>query len=99
MTPNETHLLGPFIGHVTDSKAKIWLQLCDLGPGETRLVPVTLHEQSVDAPVSQSGTISVSDYDLGVGVVTFDGLEPDTAYYYRLWQDSEQKTRLDSQGL
>src|SRR2546421_12728695 len=99
MIQAETNLLGPFIGHVTDSKATIWLQLCDLGPGGARSVPVTLHEQIVDAPVSQTGTINVSDYDLGVGLVTFEGLKADTTYYHRLWQDSEQKARLDLQGL
>ena len=64
MTPNETHLLGPFIGDVTNSKATIWLQLCNLGPGEIRSVPVTLHEQIVDAPFSHTGTLNASDYDL-----------------------------------
>src|SRR6266849_8082795 len=96
---DETHLLSPFIGHVTNTKATIWLQLCNLGPGENRSVLVTLHEQSVDAPVSLTGTIDVSDYDLGVGLGTFEGLKPDTIYYYRLWQDNEQRTRLDLQGL
>src|SRR3982074_1412159 len=99
MIHTDTHLLGPFIGYVTNSKATIWLQLCNLGPGEIRSVPVTLHEQSADAPVSQSGAISVSDYDLGVGLVTFEGLKPDTIYHYRLWQDREQKSRFDLQGL
>lgn len=99
MGHDETNLLGPFIGYVTDSRATIWLQLCDLAAGEVRTVPITLHELSVDALVSQAGALEISDANLGVGVVSFDALTPDTVYYYRLWQDPGRTRSLDLQGL
>jgi hypothetical protein len=47
MPPNDSQLLGPFIGNVTASTATIWLQIPNLVKDEVRSVFVTLHEGAV----------------------------------------------------
>ena len=99
MPPTDSHLLGPFIGNVTASTATIWLQIPNLVKDETRTVFVTLHEGAVDAQAALAGVINATYDALNVGIVRFDGLKPDTVYFYKLWTDAEHKAALDTNGL
>ena len=99
MLPTESHVLGPFIGNVTASSATIWLQVFDLGKGEVRSVFVTLHEGAVNTPVSKAGEVTAAYDNLNVGIVKFDGLNPNTVYYYKLWEDVAHQTPLNTNGL
>ena len=99
MPPTESHLLGPFIGNVTATTATIWLQILELKEHEVRQVFITLHEGAVDALESRSGLINPTYDALNVGIVTFNGLEPNTVYFYKLWTDAEHKAALDTNGL
>ncbi|HVS81596.1 MAG TPA: hypothetical protein VHE60_07660 [Pyrinomonadaceae bacterium] len=47
MPPNDSQLLGPFIGNVNAFAATIWLQIPNLVKDEARSVFVTLHEGAV----------------------------------------------------
>ena len=99
MPPTDSHLLGPFIGNVTASTAAIWLQIPNLVKDETRTVFVTLHVGAVDAQAATAGVINATYDALNVGIVRFDGLKPDTVYFYKLWTDAEHKAALDTNGL
>ena len=99
MPPTDSHLLGPFIGNVTASTATIWIQIPNLVKDETRTVFVTLHEGAVDTQATMAGVINATYDALNVGVVRFDGLKPDTVYFYKLWTDAEHKAALDTNGL
>jgi phosphodiesterase/alkaline phosphatase D-like protein len=99
MPPTDSHLLGPFIGNVTASAATIWIQIPNLVKNETRTVFVTLHEGAVDTTAATAGVINATYDALNVGVVRFDGLKPDTVYFYQLWTDAEHKAALDTNGL
>jgi alkaline phosphatase D len=99
MVQYEPQLVGPFIGYVTDTAAKIWLQLTDLGLSETRSVNVTLHESVGDAITLRASASNVSQTTFGVGIVTFEGLRPDTLYYYRVWKDAANTSRIELNGL
>jgi len=99
MPPTDSHLLGPFIGNVTASAATIWIQIPNLAKDETRTVFVTLHEGAVDTLPTAAGVINATYDALNVGVVRFDGLKPDTVYFYKLWTDAEHKAALDTNGL
>lgn len=57
MSTKEPHILGPFIGYVTDSTATIWLHITDLEPEESRSVAITLHESAFDAAIIQASEI------------------------------------------
>src|SRR5437660_5348863 len=99
MPPKASQLLGPFIGNVTSSSAMIWLQSPHLAGGEIHTVFVTLHEAGASAPIEFARAAAAAYDNLNVGTVKFDGLEPDTVYYYKLWQDEERATPLDLNGL
>src|SRR5438552_18478614 len=99
MPPTDSHLLGPFIGNVTASGATIWLQILELKKDEVRQVFITLHEGAVDSLECGSGLINASYDKLNVGIVRFDGLKPDTVYFYKLWRDPEHKAAGDTNGL
>src|SRR5437588_4325413 len=98
-TPVKQTLLGPFLGYVTDTKATIVVQITDLTPSEVRSLFVTIHQTAVDAPTTQAAAINLSYESLGVGIVTFANLQPDTVYFYRLWSDSDHTVRADVHGL
>ena len=99
MLPTDSQLLGPFIGNVSASSATIWLQIPNLIKDETRTVFVTLHEGTVNAPVTTAGVINAAYDALNVGIIKFDALKPDTIYFYKLWTDAEHKTALPLNGL
>jgi phosphodiesterase/alkaline phosphatase D-like protein len=92
-------LLGPFIGHTTETETRIWLHLTDLSPGERRTVHVTLHPGRPDARTVQRLQLVVAEEECGVGVLTISELEPDTLYIYRLWWDESGLAPVDLQGL
>ena len=95
----KSQLLGPFIGNVSTDAATIWLQIVTLAEGEVRQVFVTLHKGDTGAPVAAAGVIN-AEYDaLKVGTVRLDGLEPDTIYYYKLWDDATYTKATDTNGL
>jgi alkaline phosphatase D len=99
MPPTDSHLLGPFIGNVTASTTTIWLQILDLKEHEARWVFVTLHEGVVRAPIFKAGEVEAAYDNFNIGIVRFDGLNPDTVYYYKLWEDAEHKMALNTNGL
>ena len=92
-------LLGPFLGHTTDTEALLWLHMADLKPGERRTLYVTVHPGSATARAVHKLPWVLSEEDCGVGVVTVSGLEPDTLYVYRVWWDESCLAPLDLQGL
>lgn len=92
-------LLGPFIGHTTETETRIWLHLADLSPGERRTVHVTVHPERPTARAVQRHQLVVSEEECGVGVLPLSGLEPDTHYVYRLWWDESGLAPVDLQGL
>ena len=63
-------LLGPFIGHTTETEARIWLHVADLKPGERRTLHLTLHPGRPNARAVQRLPLVVSEEDCGVGVVS-----------------------------
>jgi alkaline phosphatase D len=95
----DCQLLGPFLGHVTETQARLWVQLTNLEPGERRTLYVTLHAERPSTRVLQRLPLSISEEELGVGVATVEGLEPDTLYFYRLWRDESGLASLDLEGL
>src|SRR4051812_17242623 len=80
-------MLGPFLGHVTDRTAKIWLQL-DLAEAEvSRTVYLTVSTDGT-APADQPRHAMVlSQETFGAQSISITGLNPDTLYFYRLWED------------
>ena len=99
MSQVESPLLGPFVGHVTDTRATLWLHAPGLAQGAARLVHVTLHKSSVEAPPSAGGVLELAYERLNVGTVTCEQLEPDTVYFYRLWQDAGHTAAVETPGL
>lgn len=92
-------LLGPFIGHTTDTETRLWVHMADLKPGERRTLYVTVHLGLSSARALQRLPLVLSEEDCGVGTVTVSGLEPDTLYAYRLWWDESALAAVDLEGL
>ncbi|MFL5348584.1 MAG: alkaline phosphatase D family protein [Hyalangium sp.] len=92
-------LLGPFLGHTTDTETLLWLHMADLKPGERRTLYVTVHPGDASARAVHKLPLILSEEDCGVGVITLSGLEPDTLYVYRVWWDESCLAPLDLQGL
>ncbi|MDY7226090.1 alkaline phosphatase D family protein [Hyalangium rubrum] len=92
-------LLGPFLGHITDTEARIWLHMADLKPGERRTLLVTVHPERHTARAIRRLPLVVSEAECGVGVLTLEGLEPDTLYAYRIWSDMDGLAPVDLNGL
>ncbi|WP_224249271.1 alkaline phosphatase D family protein [Hyalangium gracile] len=92
-------LLGPFLGHTTDTETRIWVHMADLKPGERRTLYVTLHSGRSNTRVLQRLPLVLSEEECGVGVAAISGLEPDTLYAYRLWWDDSGLAAVDLRGL
>jgi hypothetical protein len=113
----KTLFLGPFVGDITDSSVKIWLNIREAAL-EDQNIYVTLQplkqaprneaervarEQNKQAIVvdlnetaaARDGVIHCLRNDLGTGVVTIDGLNPNTQYSYELWEDADHTIRLN----
>lgn len=75
-------MLGPFLGLVTTSTIKIWLQI-ENGPTE---LWVTAHPDKLDAePDGESAKLVFDKVRLFTDCVELKKLSPDTLYYYRFW--------------
>jgi hypothetical protein len=95
----DCRLLGPFLGHTTDTETRVWLHMADLRPGERRTLYLTLHPGRATQRAVQKVPLILSEEDCGVGVAVLEGLEPDTLYVYRLWWDESCLAPIDLQGL
>ena len=92
-------LLGPCLGHTTDTEARIWLHMSDLKPGERRTLHVSVHPERLTARAVRRVPLVLSEEECGVGVITLEGLEPDTLYAYRLWWDEAGLAPVELNGL
>lgn len=81
-------ILGPFIGHTTDTTTKIWLRKKSGGEAF-----VTLFEKG--QPVGPAKTLSFTKERLWAAMAPFDGLKPDTEYTYKIAEDREGTKPLD----
>ncbi|MES2309507.1 MAG: alkaline phosphatase D family protein [Verrucomicrobiota bacterium] len=93
-------ITGPFLGHVTDRTAKIWIQCGEPSSLFARSLWVTIHPESVTSPSrGPSERMELDPITLNAGSLTIQNLEPDTLYFYRLWKDESATQPLDLQGL
>ena len=92
-------VLGPFLGHTTDTETRIWLHMADLKPGERRTLHLSIHPERHTALAVRRVPLVLSEQECGVGVAHLEGLEPDTLYAYRLWWDEAGLAPVDLGGL
>ena len=92
-------LLGPFLGHTTDTETRLWLHMADLKPGERRTLYLSLHLDNTSTRAVRTLPLVLSEEACGVGVATVSDLEPDTLYAYRLWWEEAKLAPVDLQGL
>lgn len=93
--PQSSHLLGPFLGAVTENSIKIWLHL----EGPISVVYVTLHEADPNAEVKFTAELNFQPEKLFTDWTTFEGLKSNTRYFYRFWTDPECSKPLPLEGL
>jgi phosphodiesterase/alkaline phosphatase D-like protein len=114
-TAEDATLLGPFVGYVTHASVKLWLylesegsdrdvfvtlELRARGPKNEEMRQISEKVEPVETPEAIiPGIIRCLHADLGVGVVTIEGLEANAKYAYQLWLDAQHKIRLDLKGL
>ena len=83
---------GPVLGQATDHGVRIWVALNPPeGGGDEMTLDVRLslkEDFSVDAPVREH-RITVHRNDDWTGAAELGGLEPDTRYYYRLFNGAQ----------
>jgi alkaline phosphatase D len=70
---------GPMLGHVTADSVRVWGRTSQAGEFQVHY--------GVDAghPDQQSGSATTTIEHDNTGVVTIQGLEPDTRYHYQIW--------------
>lgn len=88
-------MLGPFLGQVTTSSIKVWLQL----EGSHPEVWVTVHPTGLKAPAVATSSLRFTSERLFADCVELGGLTGDTLYFYRLWTNSACSLPLPLQGL
>ena len=102
---NVMTIMGPFVGDITASSVKIWLNVEAGDADKNVFVTLSLLEQGpkseavkkdmkriviktiTNPVVVQSGVIKCRHADLGTGIITLGGLDPNSKYSYHLWQD------------
>lgn len=89
------HLLGPFLGHVTQSTIKVWLHL-EGGPGA---LWVTAHADNPTAEPATSHRLEFSPARLFTDCAELSGLAADTHYFYRFWTNAAASVPFDIEGL
>lgn len=90
---SSTSILGPFIGHTTDSSTKIWLRNT-----ESSSAYIHLYKDNVSVN-SKPVEIQFNKENLWSGVAAFDNLSPDTTYTYQIFSDSESTKKVSLEGL
>lgn len=95
LQPTEATILGPFLGYVTPTSIKVWLHL----ERDINTVYVSVHLEGVSAPIATSVALSILPEQLDTGCITIEGLQPDSKYYYKLWQDVALSVPLDLEGI
>lgn len=88
-----TSILGPFIGHTTDSSTKIWLRNTDSSKAY-----VQLYKGGVSVS-SKPVEIQFNKENLWSGIATFENLSPDTTYSYQVFSDSDCANKVPLDGL
>jgi hypothetical protein len=73
--------LGPFAGYVSETSVSVWLHLPF---HETAFV--TLHEPD-GSRIGDGVTLAFNEETLHTAIAIFEGLTPNRAYRYRIWQD------------
>ncbi len=103
--------LGPFVGDITESSVKIWINVEAEDHDKTVYVTLKRVEKAPSLareykskddikPVSDrgpkpAGVITCTRENLGTGVVTIANLQPNSRYEYELWEDADHSVRLD----
>lgn len=89
---NSVSLLGPFVGHTTDTSTVIWIRHKDL---KTAVIvissddPTDLHQQEVH----------FEQENLWTATARFENLRPDTLYSYQILKSNEDRETIDLEGL
>ncbi len=73
---------GPMLGHVTDQAASFWVRTAD----QAEVVVEVLGEEGTAVADARGDTCAQRDY---TAVIRVAGLQPDTAYSYRLQLDGQ----------
>lgn len=80
--------LGPFIGHTTTNSAKVWMHNPE---GKELWLSIEGAEESLP--------FGFLERNLFANCVEVRGLDSDTVYRYRIWEDEQRTTPFDLQGL
>lgn len=94
------NILGPFIGCVTATTAKIWLQntSAPIQNGEVTVF-VSLYRKDLEPKTLKVSKLTVSSATLYTGIASFDDLLPNTVYNYSIWLDDLLTQPMDLEGL
>ncbi|MCK5211081.1 sulfatase-like hydrolase/transferase [Candidatus Parcubacteria bacterium] len=77
---------GPMIGAVTESSVRIWLRI---EPGASAQIQYTA-DPELDSGWQWSGAITTGAEKDYAGIISLNGLESDTEYYYRIFINGEE---------
>lgn len=108
-------VLGPFVGNITSSSVKLWLNVETADADKRVFVTLKMHQQAPEmardyrskadiktlTPRSAvaTGIIECPHADLGTGIVEIKNLEPNSRYSYQLWEDEAHSIKLELDGL
>jgi phosphodiesterase/alkaline phosphatase D-like protein len=93
-------VLGPCLGHLTETSVKIWLYFTPPGPPPESLeLAVTIHPGLPSEPPLKAVPLPIQANQLSTGIAQITGLQAGHLYYYKIWRDANCTELLDLQGL
>ncbi len=91
--------LGPFVGHSTSTSAKLWIHWPPEVASDTpHKVTFSLHESEHGESIA-SKSLSLTAEMLWAGIVEFNGLHPNTTYFYRILSSTGQSALAETDNL
>ena len=107
--------LGPFVGSITTTSVKIWLNVETVDADKKVYVTLRMQQQAPrlgreyksradirtmrDSSVAATGIIECPHAHFGTGIIEISDLQPNSKYLYQLWEDEEHSIKLDLDGL
>ncbi len=92
---SKDQILGPFIGHVTSTTAKLWVHWQSINE---RKVVFSIHKNENSSAIN-SKTVIVTANTLWVAIAEFDSLDPDSTYFYTVVDTDGNNLLAQSEGL